>query len=56
MLLTFLGGGAFGNHPDWIYAGLSAALKRTATLGLDVRLVSRGRPSEYAQRLVAEYE
>lgn len=55
VLLTFLGGGAFGNHPDWIYGAMRSALARTAKFGLDVRLVSFGAPPELACRLVEEF-
>jgi hypothetical protein len=45
VLLTSLGGGAFGNNESWIEAGLVRALKLASGLDLDVRLVSYGDPS-----------
>jgi len=45
VLLTSLGGGAFGNDESWIEAGLVRALKLASGLDLDVRLVSHGDPS-----------
>jgi hypothetical protein len=45
VLLTSLGGGAFGNDESWIEAGLVRALKLAWGLDLDVRLVSYGDPS-----------
>jgi len=45
VLLTSLGGGAFGNDESWIEAGLVRALKLACGLDLDVRLVSHGDPS-----------
>ena len=45
VLLTSLGGGAFGNDESWIEAGLVRALKLASELDLDVRLVSYGDPS-----------
>ena len=50
VLLTRLGGGAFGNDDAWIDSALSRALDLVATAGLDVRLVSYGRahPSHLA--------
>ena len=45
VLLTSLGGGAFGNDETWIEAGLARALKLASGLDLDVRLVSYGEPS-----------
>jgi hypothetical protein len=44
VFLTLLGGGAFGNHGDWIFAALRPALQLTKAFNLDVRLVSYGRP------------
>jgi hypothetical protein len=45
VLLTSLGGGAFGNDETWIEAGLVRALKQASGFNLDVRLVSYGAPS-----------
>jgi len=45
VLLTSLGGGAFGNDERWIDAALRRALGRTVDCDLDVRLVSYGTPS-----------
>jgi hypothetical protein len=42
VLLTSLGGGAFGNDESWIEAGLVRALKLASGFELDVRLVSYG--------------
>jgi len=39
VLLTRLGGGAFGNHAAWIDAAIERALGQVADAGLDVRLV-----------------
>jgi hypothetical protein len=44
VLLTSLGGGAFGNDESLIDAGLLRALKLAAGFELDVRLVSYGEP------------
>ena len=46
VLLTGLGGGAFGNDQRWIYDALLRALERAEDFGLDVRLVSYGPPSQ----------
>ncbi|MBY4594627.1 hypothetical protein [Ottowia caeni] len=46
VLLTLLGGGAFGNASDWIYTAIQRALDKTHSHDLDVRLVSYGPPSE----------
>jgi hypothetical protein len=45
VLLTSLGGGAFGNDEGWIEAGLVRALKLASGFDLDVRLVSYDAPS-----------
>jgi hypothetical protein len=45
VLLTLLGGGAFGNDDKWIMRGLRRALDKAADFDLDVRIVSYGRPS-----------
>ncbi len=48
--LTFLGGGVFGNAPEWIEDAIVRALERVR--GLDVRLVSYGRPNPLAAQVV----
>jgi hypothetical protein len=45
VLLTLLGGGAFGNAPEWIHAATKRAVKKVQGFDLDVRLVSYGAPS-----------
>ena len=56
VLLTFLGGGAFGNEDDWIYAAIRRALAAMSDFGLDVRLVSYGTPTREIQQLSKEFE
>jgi len=55
VLLTQLGGGAFGNDPAWIEAAQRRALDGVRHLGLDVRLVAYGEPSAALRRLEARY-
>jgi len=55
VLLTSLGGGAFGNDPNWIEAAIRRALELTSNFGLDVRLVSYGVPSRSMEHLVREF-
>jgi len=55
VLLTRLGGGAFGNDDRWIDAAISAALHRAADWGLDVRLVSYGAPSKSMLALARDW-
>lgn len=45
VLLTMLGGGAFGNAPDWIHAAIKRAVNKVQGCDLDVRLVNYGAPS-----------
>ena len=45
VLLTFLGGGAFGNEDEWIRAAIEYALKRVSRYSLDVLVVSYRQPS-----------
>ena len=45
VLLTCLGGGAFGNDDRWIHAAMRRALKMMLGSDLDVKLVSYGTPS-----------
>ena len=52
VLLTMLGGGAFGNAPEWIHTAIQRALDKTQVHGLDVRMVSYGQPSAQLQALV----
>ena len=37
--LTQVGGGAFGNQPEWIAAAMERAFRLLADSGLDVRIV-----------------
>jgi hypothetical protein len=55
VFLTRLGGGAFGNEPEWIHQAMRRALTKVAGVGLDVRVVSDGRPDAALESLVAEF-
>jgi hypothetical protein len=46
VLLTLLGGGAFGNRDEWIHAAMRRALRLGSGFDLEVKLVSYGNPSE----------
>jgi hypothetical protein len=50
--LTLLGGGAFGNRPEWILDALRRALVLYASWGLDVAIVSYRRSNPGVQALV----
>jgi hypothetical protein len=55
LFLTQLGGGAFGNEPEWIHGAMRRALTKVTGVGLDVRVVSYSRPDTAIERLVAEF-
>jgi hypothetical protein len=55
VLLTQLGGGAFGNSDEWIRKAMQRALRSAAGLGLNVKIVSYGQPSNMLQQLVKEF-
>ena len=55
VLLTRVGGGAFGNDNAWIDDALERALRLVEHRGLDVRLVSRGPVHESFDRLVRSW-
>ncbi|CAH1696667.1 hypothetical protein CHELA1G11_50004 [Hyphomicrobiales bacterium] len=52
VLLTRLGGGAFGNNEMWIHDAIRRAVTKIANFDLDVRLVSYGLPSAQTRALV----
>jgi len=55
VLLTSVGGGAFGNEETWIEDALRRALLLASSFDLDVRLVSYDRPTETFLRLRREF-
>jgi hypothetical protein len=56
VLLTLLGGGAFGNEESWIIDALRRALILARDCPLDVRLVSYdGQISKRVQALIEEF-
>lgn len=55
VLLTRLGGGAFGNDDAWIQDAMRCALAAVRDYGLHVRLVSYGPPSPNLTNLAAEF-
>jgi hypothetical protein len=56
VLLTLLGGGAFGNRANWIHDALRRALGLMAAFDLDVRLVSYGTPSKEIVAITEELQ
>jgi hypothetical protein len=55
VLLTLLGGGAFGNEYDWIHGAIRRALTMMSGFNLDVRLVSYRAPSRAIQKIVKDF-
>lgn len=53
VLLTLLGGGAFGNATAWVHQAIRQAMQRVAGFELDVRVVSYGSSSADLKQLVA---
>ncbi len=55
VLLTQLGGGAFGNRDYWIHAAIRRALEMMLGFTLDVRLVSYGTPSRAILQMARDF-
>ena len=55
VLLTSVGGGAFGNDDSWIEDALRRALELASGFDVDVKLVSYDRPSEAFRRLHQDF-
>lgn len=55
LFLTLLGGGAFGNEPEWIRHSMQRALERYRGYGLDVFIVSYNSSHETARKIVAAF-
>jgi hypothetical protein len=51
--LTFLGGGVFGNRPEWIAAAMRRAFERCADLDLQVRIAHFRRFDEQMRRALS---
>jgi hypothetical protein len=56
VLLTQLGGGAFGNRDYLIYAATRRSLEKMRDVDLDVKLVSYGAPPPVIARLAKHFE
>jgi hypothetical protein len=56
VLLTSLGGGAFGNEESWIQSAIRRALQMVSAFDLDVRLVSYGTPSRGLLQIVQDFD
>jgi hypothetical protein len=56
VLLTSLGGGAFGNDEGWICGAMARALEMTSNVALDVRIVSHGVPGTALRQVATAFE
>ena len=56
LFLTLLGGGAFGNDPQWIFSAIRRAFDVYANCGLEVSIVSFGASNRDVRQLVNEYQ
>jgi hypothetical protein len=56
VLLTQLGGGAFGNHDEWIHVAIRRALEMMSGFALNVRLVSYGMPSRAILQMAEDFD
>jgi len=55
VLLTRLGGGAFGNDDEWIDTALMRALRLTEWMGLDVWIVCYGTVDRRTRTIIADW-
>jgi hypothetical protein len=55
VLLTSLGGGAFGNSLEWIHAAIGRSLRLAADFDLEVRIASYGPPYHELLTIAADY-
>ncbi|MHA2213606.1 MAG: hypothetical protein ACW992_10650 [Candidatus Thorarchaeota archaeon] len=53
LFLTLLGGGAFGNHDDWIIAAIQRAMVIFAYYDLDIAIVSYRNSKSIVRELIA---
>jgi hypothetical protein len=56
VLLTSLGGGAFGNDESWICAAMRRALQMMSGFDLDVKIVRNGKPSRSMRQIAGEFD
>jgi hypothetical protein len=55
LFLTLLGGGAFGNHEEWIIAAIQRALRKFAHYDLDIAIVSYLNSKQIVRELIADW-
>lgn len=55
VLLTLLGGGAFGNDDDWIVSSIRRAIQVVRGLDIDIRIVIHGVPKTHILQMISEF-
>jgi hypothetical protein len=55
LFLTLLGGGAFGNNPDWVLGAIRRSLEVYSDSALEVFVVSYGASSCFVRQLVEDF-
>jgi hypothetical protein len=55
VFLTLLGGGAFGNDPDWIMGAIERALRLHERHDLEVAIVSHGASKRAVQQFIQQF-
>jgi hypothetical protein len=56
VLLTSLGGGAFGNDESWIHDAMRRALEMMSEIDLNVRVESYGVPSRALLQMAKDFD
>ena len=56
VLLTSLGGGAFGNEGSWIHGAMRRAIEMMSEMDLKVKLVSYGAPSQALLQMAQDFD
>lgn len=52
VVLTFLGGGVFGNNPEWIYRAINRAIAKVDGIKLDIILSHHGNINPYIRQVI----
>ena len=56
VLLTSLGGGAFGNDENWIHSAMRRTVEMITEIDLNVRFVSYGMPSQALLQMAKDFD
>ena len=54
--LTLVGGGAFGNHQDWIIESIEKVLQKFANVPLDIRFVSHSKTNPNLTQMIQNFK